>query len=80
MLKIMGKKIFTIFAENFCLSKPVVFYSSQIYRLYLSFDETWCVLLYKQDLVQISQWKYSQHIYLFGVLSSDWLMASVNVQ
>ena len=23
MLKLMGKKIFTIYAENFCLSKPV---------------------------------------------------------
>ena len=25
MLKIMGKKIFTLYAENFCLSKPVFF-------------------------------------------------------
>ena len=23
MLKLMGKKIYTLFAENFCLSKPV---------------------------------------------------------
>ena len=25
MLKLMGKKIFTIYAENICLSKPVLF-------------------------------------------------------
>ena len=28
MLKIMGKKIFTIYAENVCLSKPMLFLSS----------------------------------------------------
>ena len=27
MQKIMGKKIFAIYAENFCLSKPVCMYS-----------------------------------------------------
>ena len=26
LLKLMGKKIFTIYAENFCLSKPVIVY------------------------------------------------------
>ena len=32
MLKFVGKKIFTIYAENFCLSKPV-FFSIKIFVL-----------------------------------------------
>ena len=36
MLNIIGKKIFTIYAENFCLSKPVVYpgvlSSSKVYQ------------------------------------------------
>ena len=35
MLKLMGKKIFTIYAEIFCLSKPVLVINANRVRLLL---------------------------------------------
>ena len=44
MLKLMGKKIFTIYAEIFCLSKPVTV--GNIQRLWLALDcSAWVALI-----------------------------------
>ena len=48
-LKIIGKKIFTILAENCCLSKPVQFYLLDSYNLEMNASSGYLI---RQSLIQ----------------------------
>ena len=41
MLNLIGKKIFTFYAENFCLSKPMKMYSGESQKVHAWTSDYW---------------------------------------
>ena len=69
MLKLMGKKIFTILRRDFCLSKPVVFMSCS--SCYCLSRERWCLINVKIVVFSFLSSIHLLHYYLIDTITIE---------